>query len=162
MNQDAVSAMRYGIVTDKQYMQAALKEAEKAFLKDEVPVGAVIAYNDKIIARGHNLREKNQNVLEHAELVAIRKACKKIGSWRLEDCKLYVTLEPCPMCAGALIQSRIKEVYFGAYDPKFGSSGSVLNLFDYKFNHQVIYHGGLLEPESKALIQSFFKKLRDQ
>lgn len=161
MSLDAVSATRFGIVTDEYYMKLALKEAKKAYLIDEVPVGAVIVKDDKIIARGYNIREKSQDSIKHAEIIAIEKACKKIGSWRLEGAKLYVTLEPCPMCAGAIIQSRIEEVYFGAYDKKFGAAGSVLNLFEYKFNHQVLFKGGLLEDKSKELLQSFFKKLRE-
>ena len=115
-------------------MKAALAEAKKAYMIAEVPVGAVIVYNNKIIARGHNTRETNQSVLGHAEINAIKKASKKIGSWRLEDCDIYVTLEPCPMCSGAIIQSRIKNLYFGAYDPKTGAAGGVLNLYDYAFN----------------------------
>ena len=148
-------------MTDEKYMKLALKEALKASNIDEVPVGAIIVKDDKVIARGYNLRETSQDVIKHAEIIAIEKACKKLGSWRLEGCKLYVTLEPCPMCAGAIIQSRIEEVYFAAYDKKFGSAGSVLNLFDYKFNHEVKFTGGLLEQESKELIQKFFKKLRE-
>ena len=142
-------------------MKEALKEARKAFKIGEVPIGAVIVYNDKIIARGYNKREKNQETLSHAELIAIKKANKAIGSWRLEDCSLYVTLEPCSMCAGAIIQARIKNVYFAASDLKAGAVGSVLNLFDYKFNHKVNFEGGLLELEAKELIQDFFKKLRN-
>ena len=141
-------------------MKEALKEARKAFLKEEVPVGCVIVLNDKIIARGHNLRETKQSVLDHAELVTIKKACKKLNSWRLEDCSLYVTLEPCSMCAGAIIQSRIKDVYFGALDPKTGASGSVLNLFNYKFNHQVYYEGNILKEDCEKIIKDFFKLLR--
>lgn len=143
-------------------MLAALKEAQKAFDIDEVPVGAVIVYQDKIIARGHNLRETKQSVLEHAELVAIKKANKKINSWRLEDCDLYVTLEPCPMCAGAIIQSRIKNVYFGAYDPKSGACGSVLSLFDYRFNHLVHFKGGIMREDCEKIIKSFFQSLRNK
>ena len=162
MNQDAVNVIRYFIV-DKNtyYMKEALKEAKKAFKIGEVPIGAVIVYQDKIIARGYNKREKNEETLAHAELIAIKKANKKIGSWRLEDCKLYVTLEPCSMCAGAIIQARMKEVYFAAKDPKAGAVGSVLNLFDYKFNHQVYYMGELMEEESREMLQDFFKKLRN-
>ena len=141
-------------------MKEALKEAKKAYRIGEIPVGAVIVLDDKIIARGYNKREGKQSVLSHAEIEAIKKAEKKIGSWRLEEAKLYVTLEPCPMCAGAIIQSRIKEVYYGASDPKTGAVGSVLNLFDYKFNHQVIYQGGILALECQDLITSFFKELR--
>ena len=144
------------------FMKAALAEAKKAYLIDEVPVGAVIVYNNKIIARGHNTRETNQSVLGHAEINAIKKASKKIGSWRLEDCDMYVTLEPCPMCSGAIIQSRIKNLYFGAYDPKGGASGSVLNLFDYSFNHKVNVTGGVMEDECSRIIKDFFKELRQK
>ena len=142
------------------YMKEALKEAKKAYVKEEVPVGAVVVYNDKIIARGHNVREIKESVLGHAELVAISKASKKIGSWKLEDCDIYVTLEPCPMCSGAIIQSRIKNLYFGAYDPKGGAAGSVLNLYDYKFNHKVNVVGGIMEEECSTIIKEFFKELR--
>jgi len=142
------------------YMGLALKEAEKAYQKDEVPIGCVIVYQDKVIARSHNLRLEKELTHAHAEMLAIIKANKKIGSWRLEDCSLYVTLEPCAMCGGAIIQSRIKNLYFGAYDPKGGVGGSQINLFNVKFNHQVDVVGGILEKESKALLQSFFKKLR--
>ena len=141
-------------------MKEALKEAKKAYLKEEVPVGAVVVYNGKIIARGHNLREIKESVLGHAELVAISKASKKIGSWKLEDCDIYVTLEPCPMCSGAIIQSRIKNLYFGAYDPKGGAAGSVLDLYDYKFNHKVNVVGGIMEEECSTIIKEFFKELR--
>ena len=143
-------------------MKEALKEAKKAYLLGEVPVGAVIVYKDKIIARGHNTRETEQTVLGHAEINAIKKASKKIGSWRLEDCDIYVTLEPCAMCSGAIIQSRIKNLYFGAYDPKTGVCGSVLNLFDYPFNHKVNVVGGVLEEECSRIIKDFFKDLRQK
>lgn len=142
-------------------MQEALKEAKKAYRKGEVPVGAVIVYKDKIIARAHNLREKKQNIFTHAETLAIKKANRHLKCWHLEDCELYVTLEPCPMCAGAIIQSRIKRVYFGAYDFKGGCGGSVLNLFGYRFsNPEIILEGGIMEPECRGLIQSFFKEIR--
>jgi tRNA(adenine34) deaminase len=143
-------------------MKAALTEAKKAYLIDEVPVGAVIVYNNKIIARGHNTREKEQSVLGHAEINAIRKASKKVGSWRLEDCEMYVTLEPCSMCSGAIIQSRIKNLYFGAYDPKTGACGSVLNLFENDFNHKVNVIGGVMEEECSQIIKDFFKALRQK
>lgn len=141
-------------------MKAAIKEALKAKNKKEVPIGAVIVLNDKIIARAHNLREKEQLVISHAEINAIKKASKKLGTWRLEDCDLYVTLEPCPMCAGAIIQSRMRHVYFGAYDPKGGALVSKLNLFSIRFNHQVAFTGGILEDECKFMLQSFFQELR--
>ena len=143
-------------------MKAALKEAAKAYQLGEVPVGAVIVYNNKIIARGHNTRELSQSVLGHAEINAIKKASKKIGSWRLEDCDIYVTLEPCSMCSGAIIQSRIKNLYFGAYDLKTGACGSVLNLFDYPFNHKVNVCGGIMEEECSRIIKDFFKELRQK
>ena len=143
-------------------MKSALKEAQKAYLIGEVPVGAVIVYNGKIIARGHNTRELMQSVLGHAEINAIKKASKKIGSWRLEECDIYVTLEPCAMCSGAIIQSRIRNLYFGAFDPKTGSCGSVLNLFDYTFNHKVNVVGGIMEDECGRIIKDFFKELRQK
>ncbi len=141
-------------------MKSALLEAKKAYSKGEIPVGCVIVYENKIIAKAHNLRETNQTTISHAEVIAINKACKKIGSWRLEECDMYVTLEPCPMCAGAIIQSRIKNLYYGAKDSKTGAAGSVINLFDFKFNHKVNVFEGIFEEESKELIQDFFKKLR--
>lgn len=141
-------------------MMEALKQASKAYLLGEVPVGAIIVHNDKIIARAYNLREKKQSISSHAELIAIEKASKKIGSWRLEECDIYVTLEPCPMCSGAIIQSRIKNLYFGAYDFKTGAAGSVLNLFDIPFNHKVNVVGGILEEECSKIIKLFFKELR--
>jgi len=144
------------------YMKAALKEAQKAFDKNEVPVGAVIVYDDKIIARAHNLRETNQHVHSHAEFLAMMKAAKKMGTWRLEDCDVYVTLEPCPMCAGAMIQSRIRKVYYGAKDSKSGVTDSLTNLFDIKFNHHVLSEGNVLSSESEFLLKSFFKKLRNK
>jgi tRNA(adenine34) deaminase len=143
-------------------MKAALKEAQKAFDKNEVPVGAVVVYEDKIIARAHNLRESNQHFHSHAEFLAMMKASKKIGSWRLEDCDVYVTLEPCPMCAGAMIQSRIRKVYYGAKDPKAGATDSLTNLFDVKFNHHVLSEGNILGSESELLLKKFFKKLRNK
>ena len=161
MNHVVDIAIWYLNVTNK-FMKAALKEAQKAYSIGEVPVGAVIVYNDKIIARGHNTREIDQSVLGHAELNAIKKACKKIGSWRLEDCDMYITLEPCPMCSGSIIQSRIKNVYFGAYDLKTGAAGSVLNLFDYPFNHKVNVVGGIMEEECSRIIKDFFKELRQK
>lgn len=142
-------------------MKLALRQAKKAYSIREVPIGAVILKDGVVIGRGYNRRETNQNALEHAELMAIRQACRKLGSWRLLGCDLYVTLEPCPMCAGAIIQSRIQNVYFGAYDPKAGAAGSTVNLFEPDlFNHNVQVTGGIMEEECVAIIQSFFKKLR--
>lgn len=142
------------------YMKQALKEAQKAYDKGEVPVGCVIVYEDKIIARGHNLRETKQNALCHAEIIALNKAYKKIGYWRLNDCDIYITLEPCPMCSGAIIQSRIRHVYYGAYDKKGGCAESLLNLFDYPFNHSVLVTGGVNEEECRAIMSRFFQEIR--
>ena len=142
-------------------MKEALKEAKKAYKKEEIPVGAVIVKNGEIIARGHNLKELKHDTTKHAEIIAIQKASKKLEAWRLEDCKLYVTLEPCTMCAGAIINSRIKEVIIGTSDPKTGACGSVLNLFeDYKFNHKVDYKIGVMQEESEKILKDFFKDLR--
>ncbi len=142
------------------YMLEALKEAKKAYDIDEVPVGCVIVYNNKIIARAHNKRETTQNTIAHAEVLAIQKACKKVGSWRLVDCDMYVTLEPCSMCSGAIIQSRIKNLYFGAHDYRTGAAGSVLNLFDYNFNHKVNVIPNILQLECESIIKNFFANLR--
>ena len=143
------------------YMKEALKEAKKAKAKLEVPIGAIIVKNDKIIARAHNLRESKKNAIAHAEILAIQKASKKLNSWRLIDCEMYVTLEPCSMCAGALINSRIKKVYIGASDEKTGAVGSVFNLLeDYTFNHKVEYEKGVLQDECEGILKEFFKELR--
>lgn len=148
---------------DQYFMRQAIREAMKAELLDEVPIGAVIVHDDKIIARGHNLREKKQSSLAHAEILAIEKACKKIGSWRLEDCVLYVTLEPCPMCAGAILQSRIAKVVYGAPDPKGGSVGTCFNLYEIPgFNHYPEVIGGVLHEDCAALLKTFFKRKREQ
>ena len=144
------------------YMKLALLEAKKAEKKGEVPIGAVIVKDGKVIAKAHNLRQSKQSPIAHAEVLAIQKASKKLNSWRLEDCTLYVTLEPCPMCSGAIIQSRIKNVIFGAYDKKAGCAGSVFNIFNYAFNHVVDVKGGVMEEECKELLQRFFKELRVQ
>ena len=143
-------------------MRAAITEAKKARNIDEVPVGCVIVHNNKIIARGHNTREKDQSVLGHAEINAIKKASKKIGSWRLEECDIYITLEPCSMCSGAIIQSRIRNLYYGAKDSKTGAAGSVLDLFSYTFNHKVNVVGGIMEDECSRIIKDFFKELRQK
>lgn len=143
------------------FMKAALKEAQKAYQKEEVPIGAVIVKDGKIIARAYNLKESKKDTTEHAEIRAIKKASKKLDAWRLSDCELYTTLEPCPMCAGAIIQARIKKVYIGTMDEKTGACGSVLNLFkDHKFNHEVDVEYEILEKESKKILQDFFKELR--
>ena len=143
------------------FMREALREAKKAYKKLEVPVGAVIVKNGKIISKAHNQKETKFDTTKHAEILAIQKASKKLNSWRLIDCEMYVTLEPCSMCAGAIINSRIKKVYIGAIDEKTGAVGSVLTLFtDYKFNHKVLYEIGVLENKSRELLQDFFKELR--
>lgn len=146
---------------EKKFMKAALKEAKKAYDKLEVPVGAVIVKDRKIIARAHNLKETKNDTTKHAEILAIQKASKKLNSWRLIDCEMYVTLEPCSMCAGALINSRIKKVYIGASDQKTGAVGSVFNLLeDYTFNHKVEYEKGVLQDECESILKEFFKELR--
>ena len=146
--------------TKECFMKEALKEANKALIKNEVPIGAVIVKNDKIIARGHNLRETKMNSLKHAEIIAIDKACKKLKNFRLENCDLYVTLEPCTMCAGAIIQSRIEKVIFGAADERYGAVVSVTNMFDIVSNHKVEFEQGCLKQECSEIISDFFKKLR--
>lgn len=146
---------------DEKYMYAALEEAKKARDIGEVPIGAVIVYQNKIISTGYNVRETSQTALSHAELVAIETANQKLESWRLDDCTLYVTLEPCPMCAGAIVQARIKRVVFGAYDPKAGCAGTIMNLLEEsRFNHQVDLTSGILEKECQNLIKVFFQELR--
>ena len=142
-------------------MKEALKEAKKAYDKLEIPVGAVIVKDGKIVARAHNSKEGKQDTTKHAEIIAIQKASKKLQNWRLNDCEMYVTLEPCPMCSGALIQSRIKKVYIGTMDEKTGACGSVLNLLsDYKFNHVVEEESGILKEECEKILKDFFKMLR--
>ena len=146
---------------NEKFMKEALKEAKKAYDKLEVPVGAVIVKDGKIIARAHNLKETKYDTTKHAEILAIQKASKKLESWRLLDCEMYVTLEPCSMCAGAMINARIKKVYIGASDEKTGAVGSVFNLFeDYTFNHQVEVEKGILQTECENLLKDFFKMLR--
>ena len=136
------------------FMNKALKEAEKAFIKDEIPVGAIIVKNGKIISRAHNSKETTKNACAHAEILAIQKACKKLNSWRLLNCEMYVTLEPCPMCAGALINSRIKKIYIGTNDEKTGACGTKLNLLnDYKFNHNVQVQKYILKEECSRNIK---------
>ena len=143
------------------FMKEALKQAKKAASILEVPVGAVIVKDNKIIARAYNQKEKKYDSTKHAEIIAIQKASKKLKSWRLSDCEMYVTLEPCSMCAGALIQSRIKKVYIGAMDEKTGSCGSVFNLLkDYKFNHNVDIEYGICKEECEKILKDFFKNLR--
>lgn len=145
----------------EEYMKQALKEAKKAYDKKEVPIGVVIVKDGKIIARAHNLKEIKKDTIEHAEIRAIKKASKKLDAWRLTDCEMYTTLEPCPMCAGAIIQARIKKIYIGTMDEKTGACGSVLNLLkDYKFNHLVEIECGILEEECQKILKDFFKMLR--
>lgn len=145
------------------YMQAAIEEAKKAQNLGEVPIGAVIVKDGEIIARGYNLRETSQLSNAHAEMIAIAKANEMVGSWRLEDCTLYVTLEPCPMCAGAIVQSRIPAVVFGAHDPKGGCCGTIYNLLDEsKFNHRCELVSGVLEEECGQLLSDFFRNLRQK
>jgi tRNA(adenine34) deaminase len=145
------------------YMKEAIKEAKKAYNIGEVPVGCVIVKDEEIIARSHNLRETTQNSTMHAEIIAINEACKKLNSWRLNDCDIYVTLEPCAMCTGALILSRINKVVFGASDPKFGSIVSLVKLLDVeKYNHKVDYESGVLEADCVNLLKQFFQSLRQE
>lgn len=145
----------------EKYMKAALKEAYKAELLDEVPIGCVIVKDDKIIARGHNLRETKQQSINHAEIIAIQKACKKVGSWRLEDCTLYVTLEPCCMCAGAILQSRIPRVVYGAADPKGGSIESTMRMYEQDgFNHYPEVISGIMREACSQILTSFFRNKR--
>jgi len=148
---------------DRKFMRLAIDEAKKAEQIAEVPIGAVIVYKGEVIARGYNKRESNQVSLNHAELIAIARANKQLGSWRLENCTLYVTLEPCPMCAGALVQSRIERVVYGAKDPKAGCVGTLMNLVtDQRFNHQVDWTSGVLEKECSYLLTDFFRRLREK
>jgi len=148
---------------DEKFMKVALKEAYKSFELDEVPVGVVIVKDDKIIARGHNLRETKQDPTGHAEIIAIKKTSKKLKSWRLIDCTLYVTLEPCSMCAGAIMWSRIKRVVYGAKDIKGGAIGSSFNLFEQKgINHKPEVTSGVLENEASTLLKDFFKLKRQK
>lgn len=142
-------------------MKKALAEAKKAYALDEVPIGCVIVCDDKIIARGYNRRNTDKSTLAHAELIAIKKATKKLGDWRLEGCTMYITLEPCQMCAGAIVQARIDRVVIGSMNKKAGCAGSVINLLDMKeFNHQVELTKGVMEEESSKMLSEFFKELR--
>ena len=143
------------------YMKMALKEAKKAYKLGEVPIGCVIVYEDKIIGRGYNRRNTDKSTLAHAEITAIKKASKVIGDWRLEDCTLYVTLEPCQMCSGAIVQARIPTVVMGCMNPKAGCGGSILNILEMpQFNHQVHTIRGILEEECSQMLTTFFKELR--
>lgn len=145
----------------EKYMKEALKQAKKAYLLGEVPIGCVIVYEGKIIGRGYNRRNTDKNTLSHAEITAIRKASKKMGDWRLEGCTLYVTLEPCQMCSGAIVQARITEVVMGCMNPKAGCGGSILNILEMpQFNHQVKVTRGILGKECSRMLTTFFKELR--
>ena len=149
-------------MTDQELMQAALQEAEKAAALGEVPVGAVIAKDGEIIAAAHNTRETEKNATHHAELLAIDAACKKLGGWRLWQCELFVTLEPCPMCAGAIINSRLRRVVYGAPDTKAGCCGSITDLFAMPFNHKPKIESGLCAEEASDLLSRFFLQLREK
>ncbi len=147
----------------EKYMKEALKEAKKAYIIEEVPIGCVIVYKDKIIARGYNKRNKKGCVLAHAEIEAINKACKKLNDWRLEDCTMYVTVEPCPMCSGAILQSRMTKVVIGCENKKAGCCGSIVNLLQMKgFNHRVDIEYGVLKEECSNIMKNFFKELREK
>ena len=151
------------MTSDEKYMRAALLQAKKASAIGEVPIGCVIVYEDKVIARGYNRRTVDQNVLSHAEINAIKKACKYMGDWRLEGCTMYVTLEPCPMCAGAIVQARIPRVVIGCMNPKAGCAGSILDmLHEERFNHQVETEIGILEEECSQTMKQFFRELREK
>ena len=146
---------------DEKYMREAVRQAKKAYMLGEVPIGCVIVHDGKIIGRGYNRRNTDKSTLSHAEMIAIRKASKVIGDWRLEECTLYVTLEPCQMCAGAIVQARIPRVVMACMNPKAGCAGSVLNIFDMpRFNHQVESVRGVMEEECALMLRTFFKELR--
>lgn len=145
---------------DKKFMQLAISEAKKAAAENEVPVGAVIVKDGVVLAAAHNMREQKQNALSHAEIEAINLACKNLGSWRLDGCEMYVTLEPCPMCTGAIINARIKTVIFGAFDKNAGCMDSVINLCDYPLGHKVEVYAGICEDECQKILQDFFENLR--
>ena len=151
------------LTVDEKHMKEAMKQAKKALKAGDVPIGCVIVYNDKIIARGYNKRNAKKTTLAHAELLAMAKASKVIGDWRLEDCTMYVTLEPCQMCAGAIVQARIPKVVIGTMNPKAGCAGSVLNLLQIEqFNHQVEVVYDVLKEECSVMLSDFFKELREQ
>ncbi len=146
---------------NEKYMKQAIKQAKKAWVLDEVPIGCVIVYDGKVIGRGYNRRNTDKSTLAHAEIIAIKKASKKIGDWRLEECTMYVTLEPCQMCAGAIVQARIPKVVIGSMNPKAGCCGSILNLLEEeRFNHQVEVERGVLEEECSGMLTNFFRELR--
>lgn len=151
------------LTTDEKYMKEAIRQARKAWKLAEVPIGCVIVKEDRIIARGYNRRNTDKNTLAHAELLAIRKASRAVGDWRLEDCTMYITLEPCQMCAGAIVQARISRVVIGSRNPKAGCAGSILNLLNVpEFNHQVELTEGVLEAECSVMLSDFFRELRER
>lgn len=151
------------LTSDEKYMKMAIREAKKAYALGEVPIGCVIVYNDKVIGRGYNRRKTDKNTLSHAEITAIKKASKYIGDWRLEGCTMYVTLEPCQMCAGACVQARIDKVVIGCMSPKSGCAGSILNILQREeFNHQVDIEKGVLEEECSTMLSTFFVELRQR
>jgi len=151
------------MTTEERYMKEAIKQARKAAALGDVPIGCVIEYEGKIIGRGYNRRMADKTVLAHAEILAMKKACKKMGDWRLEGCTMYITLEPCPMCAGAIVQARIPRVVVGSMNPKAGCAGSVLDLLHQPgFNHQVEMVNGVLEEECSQMLTAFFKELRQK
>lgn len=151
------------MTVDEKYMKEALKQAKKAYKLGEVPIGCVIVYQDRIIGRGYNRRNTDKSTLSHAEIIAVKKASKVIGDWRLEECTLYVTLEPCQMCAGAIVQARIKRTVIGSMNPKAGCGGSVLNILEMpEFNHQVEVGRGVLQEECSEILKAFFKELRER
>jgi len=150
------------MTVQEKYMKAAIQQAQKALKLNEVPIGCVIVYNDKIIGRGYNRRNTDKTALGHAEITAIKKASKYLGDWRLEQCTMYITLEPCQMCSGAIVQARIPKVIIGAMNPKAGCAGSIINLLQmHQFNHQVEIEKGILEKECTTLLTSFFHELRE-
>jgi tRNA(adenine34) deaminase len=151
------------LTSEEKFMRAALREAKKALALGEVPIGCVLVADGKIIARGYNRRKTDHNTLSHAELNAIRKASKRTGDWRLEQCEMYVTLEPCQMCAGAIVQARIPKIYIGTMNPKAGCAGSLINLLQFpSFNHQVDIETGILREECSELLTGFFRDMRDK
>ncbi|MEW6446899.1 MAG: tRNA adenosine(34) deaminase TadA [Bacillota bacterium] len=152
-----------GLTKDHAFMREALREAEKAYTLGEVPVGAVVVVGEEVVSRAHNLRESLKDATAHAEIIALRDAAQKRGDWRLEDAVVYATMEPCPMCAGAMVQFRVKKVVYGAADPKAGAAGSVVNLLrEPRFNHQVEVKAGVLEEECREIVQRFFRQLRQR
>jgi tRNA(adenine34) deaminase len=149
-------------MSKEKFMKIALEEAQKAYELGEIPIGAVVTRNDEVISTAYNRRETGKNAVYHAELEAIYKACEKLGGWRLWECELYVTLEPCPMCAGAIVNAKIPKVYFGAYDSKNGGCGSAVNILNMPNNFRPEFEGGILEDECSGIIKEFFKNLREK